>query len=131
MKIKPLEFVDDLADPNLSLTSAHVSKSVIEQVKFEKRLKVSAKKCELLAIGSDDAGYTLDVNGRTMKHVSSVKYLEDILNAQGSNVDLIKSRVHRCHGSVAELISICEEAHFGQQQIEMMFLLYKAVFCQE
>ena len=67
------------------------------------------------------------INGRTIKHVSTVKYLGDILNAQGSNVDLIKSRVNRCHGSVAELISICKEAHFGEQQIEMMLLLFKAV----
>ena len=43
-------------------------------------------------------------------------------------IDLIKSRVDRCHGSVTELISICKEEHFGQQQIEMMFLLYKAVY---
>ena len=128
VNIKPLEFVDDLADSNHSSMSAHVSNSVIEQIQFEKRLKFSAKKCELLAIGSDDAGYTLDINGRTIKHVSTVKYLGDILNAQGSNVDMIKSRVDRCHGSVTELISICKEAHFGQQQIGMMFLLYKAVF---
>ena len=128
VNIKLLEFVDDLADPNHSSMSAHVSNSVIEQIQFEKRLKFSAKKCELLAIGSDDAGYTLDINGRTIKHVSTVKYLGDILNAQGSNVDMIKSRVDRCHGSVTELISICKEAHFGQQQTEMMFLLYKAVF---
>ena len=80
---------------------------------LKKRLKFSAKKCELFAIGSDDAGYTLDINGRTIKHVSTVKYLGDILNAQGSNVDMIKSRVDRCHGSVTELISICKEAHFG------------------
>ena len=128
MNFEPLEFVDNLADPNHSLTSAHISNSVIEQIQFEKRLKFSAKKCEVLAIGSDDADYTLGVNGRTIKHVSSVRYLGDILNAQGSNVDLIKSRVDRCHGSVVELISICKKAHFRQQQIEMMFLLYKSVF---
>ena len=64
------------------------------------------------------------INGRTIKHVSIVKYLGDILNAQSSNVDL---KSYRCHGSVAELISICKEAHFGQQQIEMMLLLFKAV----
>ena len=110
VKIKPLETADDLAHPNHSLTSAHVSNSVIEQIQFEKRLKFSAKKCELLAIGSVGAAYTLDVNGRTIKHVSSVKYLGDILNAQGSNVDLIKSRVDICHESV----SICKEAHFGK-----------------
>ena len=69
MNIKPLEFVDLLADRNDSLTSADASNSVIEQIQFEKRLKFPAKKCELLAIGSDDAGYTLGVNGRTIKHV--------------------------------------------------------------
>ena len=79
------------------LTYAHVSNSVIKQIQFEKRPKFSAKKCKLFAIGSDDAGYTLDVNGRTIKHVSTVKYLGDILNAQGSNVDLTKSRVDRCN----------------------------------
>ena len=57
--------------------SAHVSNSVIEQILFERRLKFSAKKCELLVTGSDDAGYTLDINGRTIKHVSSFKYLGD------------------------------------------------------
>ena len=36
VNIKPLEFVDDLADPNHSLTPAHVSSSVIEQIQFEK-----------------------------------------------------------------------------------------------
>ena len=75
VKIKPLEFVADLADPNHSSMSAYVSNSVIEEIQFEKRPKSSTKKCELPAIGSDDAGYTLDINGRTIKHVSSVKSL--------------------------------------------------------
>ena len=111
VNIKRLEFVDDLADPNHSSMSAHVSNSVIKQIQFKKRLKFSAKKCELLTIGSNDAG----INGRTIKHVSIVKYLGDILNVQGSTVDMIKSRVDKCHGSVTELISICKEAHFGKQ----------------
>ena len=61
VNIKPLEFVDDLANPNHSSMSAHVSNSVIEQIQFEKRLKISAKKCEPLVIGSDDTGYALDM----------------------------------------------------------------------
>ena len=32
VNIKPLEFVDDLADPNHNLTSTHVSNSIIEQI---------------------------------------------------------------------------------------------------
>ena len=71
----------------------HVSNYVTEEIQFEKRIKLSAEQCELLAIGSDGAGYTIDVNGRTIKYVSSVKFLGDILNAQSSNVYLIKSRV--------------------------------------
>ena len=57
-RLKPLEFVDDLGDPD-SLTFANVSHSVIEQIQFEKRIKFSAKKCDLLAIGCHDVGYTL------------------------------------------------------------------------
>ena len=41
VKIKPLEFVNDLADLNHSLTSAHVSSFVIEQIQFDKKAKVS------------------------------------------------------------------------------------------
>ena len=36
VNIKPPEFVDDLANPNHSSISAHVSNSVIEQIQFEK-----------------------------------------------------------------------------------------------
>ena len=82
VNIKPLEFGDVLVDPDHSLTSAHVSNSVIEQIQFGKRQKFSAEICEIYAIGSDDAASTVDVNGKTItKHVSSVKYLGDILNA--------------------------------------------------
>ena len=64
---------------------------MIEQIQFEKRLKFFAKKCELLAIGFDHAGYTLDVNGRTIKHVCSVKYPGDILNYSRSITEVPKS----------------------------------------
>ena len=56
VNIKPFESVDDVEDPNHSLTSAHASNSVTEQIQYEKRLKFSANKCELLAVGSDEAG---------------------------------------------------------------------------
>ena len=115
VNIKPFKFVDDLADPNHSSMSAHVSNSVIEQIQFEKRLLRNVSFLLLVLI---DAGYTLDINGRTIKHVSTVKYLGDILNTQGSNVDMIKSRVDRCHGSVTELISLCKEAHSGNNKLK-------------
>ena len=41
MSIKPTEFTDDLADPNNSLTSVHVSNYVTEEIQFEKRFLLS------------------------------------------------------------------------------------------
>ena len=37
VNIKSHEFVDDLVDPEHSLTSVHVSNCVIEQIQFEKK----------------------------------------------------------------------------------------------
>ena len=53
-----------------------------------------------------------------MKHFSTVKYLGDILNAQDSNVDLIKSRVNKCHRSVAELISYVRRHISGNNKLK-------------
>ena len=50
MNIKSLEFADDLADPNHSLTSAHVSNSVIEQIQFEKRLSFLLRNVSFLLL---------------------------------------------------------------------------------
>ena len=64
----------------------------------------------------------------TIKQVQHPKYLGDLINSQGNNCDLIKSRIHRSYGSVTELISIGKEAYFGSKQIEIMLLLYRSVY---
>ena len=126
--IKPMEFVDDLADPNHNIQSASASNQIIEQIQHEKRLKFSVRKCELLVIGQVEDQCNLEVNNTTIKQVQHVKYLGDLINSQGNNCDLIKSRIDRSYGSVTELISICKEAYFGSKQIEIMLLLYRSVY---
>ena len=105
--IKPMEFVDDLADANHNMQSASVSNQIIEQIQHEKRLKFFASKCELLLISQVEDQCNLEVNNTTVKQVQHVKYLGEFINSQGNNCDLIKSRIDGSYGSVTEFISIC------------------------
>ena len=105
--IKPVEFVDNLADLNHNIQSASVSNKIIEQIQHEKRLNFSTRKCELFVIGQVEDNCNLEVNNTTIKRVEHVKYLGDFINSQGNNFDLIKSGVDRSYGSVTELIAMC------------------------
>ena len=50
VKIKSVEFVDDLADQNRDKHSALASNDLLEAIQREKRLTFSSEKCELLKI---------------------------------------------------------------------------------
>ena len=113
-----MEFVDDLADPNHNIQSASASNQIIEQIQHKK----------LLVISQVEDQCNLEVNNTTIKQVQHVKYLGDLINSQGNNCDLIKSRIDRSYGSVTELISICKEAYFGSKQTEIMLLLHRSVY---
>ena len=126
--IKPMEFVDDLADPNHNIQSASASNQIIEQIQHEKRLKLSARKCELNVIGQVEDQCNSEVNNTTIKQVQHIKYLGDLINSQGNNCDLIKSSIDRSYRSVTELISICKVAYFVSKQIAIMLLLYRSVY---
>ena len=91
--IKPMEFVDDVADPNHNMQSASVSSQIIEQIQHEKRLNFSTRKCELLVIGQVKDNCNSDVNNTIIKRVERVKYIGEFINSQGDNFDHIKSRV--------------------------------------
>ena len=51
VNIKPLEFVDNIADPNDSLFQGRKSNSIIVSVQEQKKLTFAAEKCKLLKIG--------------------------------------------------------------------------------
>ena len=48
VEIRPMEFVDDIADPNSDEVSAKFSNRIAEQIQYEKRLTLSSETCELL-----------------------------------------------------------------------------------
>ena len=126
--VKPMEFVDDQADPNHNTQSASASNQIIEQIQHEKWLNFSSKKCELLVNGQVEDNCNLEINNTTIKPVEHVKYLGDFINSQGDNFDLIKPRVDRSFRSVTELISMYKAAYFESKQTEIMLLLYRSVY---
>ena len=67
--IKPMEFVDDLPDPNHNIQSASASNQTVEHIQHEKRIKFSAIKCELLVISQVEDQCNLEVNNTTIKQV--------------------------------------------------------------
>ena len=123
-----MEFVDDIGDPNSDEISAKFSNRIAEQIQFEKRLTLSAEKCELLKISSECNGENLTVNNEKIKSVNAAKYSGDSFNSKGSYADLCKNRVDSARGSAHELLALCREVTFGTQQIETILILYKSIF---
>ena len=123
-----MEYVDDIADPNSDEISVKFSNRTVEQIQFEKRLTLSAEKCELWKINNKCNCENLTVNNEKLKLVNVAKYLDDSINSKGSYADLGKDRVDKARGSTHEPLALCREVTFGTQQIEIMLILYQSIF---
>ena len=55
VQIKPMEFMDDIADPSREKAIVISSNSVLEAIRHEKRISFSAAKCELLKINCNNS----------------------------------------------------------------------------
>ena len=128
VEIKPIEFVDDITDPNEGQLSAQMNNKIIEQIQHEKRLMFSEEKCELLKVNRKVDDATIQVNGTSVKTVRVVRYLGDHFNCKGNNKDLCKERVKKTAGTITELMALCRETCFGIKQIECMLILYRSMF---
>ena len=64
VELKPLEFVDDIADPNKNKYDAQISNKVITGVQELKKLKFSSEKCKVLKINSSSNRDTLFIEDR-------------------------------------------------------------------
>ena len=69
VEIKSMEFLDDIEDPISDEISAKFSNRIVEQIQFEKRLTLSAEKCEFLKINSKCNGENLTINNEKIKLV--------------------------------------------------------------
>ena len=113
-----MEFVDNFADPNCDKISAKLSNRIVEQIEFEKRLRFSAEKFELLKISSKCNGENLNVNNEKLQLVNVAKYLGNSFNSKGSYADLCKNRVDRALGSTHELLALYREVNLGLRKLK-------------
>ena len=125
--IKPLEFVDDIANPSSSRQTAVLSNKLLENIQHEKRVNFSDEKCELLKINSicNDG---LLLNAEVIKSVRKVRYLGDVFSDKGDNSELCKDRHDKIKGTITELFALSKSIKFGTKQIESLLLLYKTMF---
>ena len=77
VQIKPMEFVDDIADPSREKASAIASSSVLEAIQHEQSISFPAEKCEPSKINCNNID-GLKVNGIGIKVVESA--LKDKIN---------------------------------------------------
>ena len=75
--IKPLEYVDDIADPNNGFEEARGSNADIERIQKEKRTHFSDGKSKLLKINNTSTSKTISVNGVPLKLADRYIYLGD------------------------------------------------------
>ena len=85
---------------------------VIVGIQDRKRLKFSGKKCKILKINSRDTTNTLTISDTTVDVEKQFKYLGDVFNSQGNNIDLSKTRAAKSAGTSIEIISLCKEVKF-------------------
>ena len=67
VKIKSLEFVDDIADLNSGNADAVLSNDIICNIQKRKRLKFSTEKFKLLKVNSKDNGDTISISGEKVE----------------------------------------------------------------
>ena len=75
VELKPLKFVDDIADPNRNKYYAQISNNVITGIQELKKLKFSSEKCKVLKINSSSNTDTLFIEDRALDTENSTSYL--------------------------------------------------------
>ena len=128
-KVKPVAFVDDLIDPNRTVSDIIESNENAKHFEKIKRLTFKADKCKSLYINyGKEQCIELDSNGEIAENVDSVKYLGDIFNSRGNNNDLTESRIRTGKQKIGVIQAFCKEIGLGNYEIQIMLQLYESIF---
>ena len=95
-----------------------------------KRSSLNADKCVVLPINKKKQTClpTLKIDDHEMKVVEETKILGDFVNSKGNHNTLISARVNSGNGVIIDMFALCNEVTIGFYQIEMLLLMYQAVF---
>ena len=130
--LRIMAFVDDLLGLNHNHTDVHESHALITAFADKKRMGLNEEKCVILPVNVPDgmAIPVLVVNGREMDIVEFAKYLGDIFNTKGTNIDMIKERVRKGLVCMISTIALTSEITLGIHLITTLITLYKVIFLQ-
>ena len=96
IEIKPLEFVDDIADPSDGYCQAQQSNLVISSILERKKLTFAAEKCKILKFGiTKSQSSSLAIGNDNFEVVSNFRYLGDEFDSKGSYSVLCKTRAQK------------------------------------
>ena len=121
VELKPLEFVDDIADLNRNKYGVQVSNKVMIGIQELKKLKFFSEKYKVLKIHSSSNRNTLFIEDRALdKENYSTSYLGDVFNDKGDNIALCKDRADKAVDTIIELFSVSKEVNFDIQLINIL-----------
>ena len=110
--VKLAVFVDDLIDPNRTVSDIIESNENAKHFEKIKRLTFKADKCKSLYINhGKEQCIELDINGETVENVDVVKYLGDIFNSKCKNNDLIESHVKMGKQKIGVIQAFAKKLH--------------------
>ena len=127
--VKPAAFVDDLINPNRTVSDIIESNENAKHFEKIKILTLKADKCKSLYINyGKEQCIDLDIRSETAEKIDVVKYPGDIFSSKGNNNDLIESRVKTGKQRFRIIQAFCKEIALGNYEIQIMLQLYESIF---
>ena len=129
MTINDLIYVDDTTDVNTNIAEHVASHNEIVNFAWSKGLALNYPKCGQMIINqkSTTPVPTLIIGDGVVGQVKSGKVLGDVVNEQGTNIDLIDDRVKKGIGVIVSSLSICNEVTTGICFVMSALVMHNAV----
>ncbi len=129
-KISNTLFVDDTTDYNSTINENANSHLQIVCFSHSKRLSLNYKKCVSMIANrkSHDTNPTLRIGCNTVQNAKLARFLGDIVNEKGNNVDLIIDREKKGKAAMINCLSLCSEVTMGLHFVTVSLLLHNSVF---
>ena len=113
--INDILYVDDTTDANNDINDTVASHNEVVNFSKMKRLSLNHKKCCIITVNkkSTDSVPTLHIDDGSVQHVTNTKFLGDIINEKGTNIDMVNEREKKGNAVIVNCLAICNEVTMG------------------
>ena len=129
-RVTSLAYVDDMLDVNVSPENAEASHDHALEFSHKKKSDYSVGKCSVMTVNQRNSlrEPNLLIGTEQLKKVNITKYLGDLFNAKGNNVDLMKDRTQRGTQASVGIAAFMGEVILGSHTTSVYLLLYRSIF---